>query len=206
EQRRPPRRTLRRHPPSLRQSLERLDDSGRGGRIYPVRADKRFDESTATDAVHLRIVKCLVQLFDVFIERVGNTDETAIGAAKMLEMERPFLCRLEFRRKNCQHAASDDRAFDLRRRINPDHGGAVDDRVEVVASALGIARRRASQWPDNGRTVLAQIRLPPLFRVLRMWTDEHARAYTRLSEVLEPRTDERHLLRRDEARRADIQN
>jgi hypothetical protein len=82
---------------------------------------------TSANVIAVWMAKRLVQLIHVLAEGSRDVDESAVRAPQVLEVQRPFLSRLELRRENREDTAPDNRALDFRRRVDADDGGAVND-------------------------------------------------------------------------------
>jgi len=69
-----------------------------------------------------------------------------------MEMERALLARFKLGIEDRQHWPADDPGLNERARIDPDHRGAVEKRIEVVTFCLDGNRIRSAGRPDDGRT------------------------------------------------------
>src|SRR5581483_9036437 len=103
---------------------------------------------------------------------------------------------------------ADDRALDLRARVDPDDGGAVEDRVVVGAAGGAAERELPAARPDGGLRV-AEVELAEALRGEGVRADEEPRAGERApvrAQRGHPPPDELRLVRRDEVRRADVEH
>src|SRR5207248_7707373 len=105
------------------------------------------------------------------------------------------------------HGTADDRALDLRGRVDPDDGVGVVERVEVVVARGLVVRSLAEPGPHAG--TLAQVDVGPLGGVQRMRADEKAGLGERPAagaEPVDPAADEVDLVPGDEARGAGVED
>ncbi len=126
---------------------------------------------------------------------------------EVVEVERPLLRLAELVGEDRVHRPADDRALDLRARVDPDDGGRVVDRVEVVPPR---APSSSGSSPSCGQTPTCGSSRPSVGQPLRgvagaAGRGSRPRASTppRARSALDPAAHERHLVRRDEVRRGD---
>ena len=102
-----------------------------------------------------------------------DVEMAEVVGAQVLEVERPLLGLAELVVEDRVHRPADDRALDLRARVDPDHRGGVVDRVEVVLPRRGLERLLAELRPD-GRLRVVERHARPLGGVPRVRPDDHA--------------------------------
>ena len=127
-----------------------------------------------------------------------------------MERARPA-CRRSRRRGSVQHALARDAGLDQAARVDADHAGAVDERVEVVGARVAAVRLRALAAARSRRCRDAERSTPRHWRrVLRMRADQDARrrgrSARRSRSGLDPPADEGDLVRGDERRRAEVED
>ena len=186
-----------------------LDETVRGGHVEAVRPHKRLDERPRLLIARGLPPHGVGQLRQVLRHRRRGREQPAVDVLEMLEVQRPFLLPGELVRQHGVHRPADDARLDQRARVHADDRDAVEHRVEVVGARLGVDRVRPAARPDAHRVVLGRIEVLPLIRVLRMRANENRRApqhrIGRGADRFDPAPHERHLVRRDERRRAEIQ-
>ena len=148
-----------------------------------------------------------LQLLGVLVEGARDVQQAELVRLQVVEVERPLLSLLELVGEDRVHGPADDRALDLRGRVDPDDRVRVVERVEVVVARRLVVRRLAEPRPDL--RALAQVDVRPLRGVQRVRPDEepglreHAAA---CAQPLDPAADEVDLVPGDEARRADVEH
>src|SRR5581483_11100140 len=143
----------------------------------------------------------LLQLVEVLVERPTDVE---VPVLEVVEVQRALLRLAELVREDGVHRPPDDGALDLGARVDPDDGGGVVDRVEVVVPRLALQRLLAEPRPDRGLRIV-EVDARPLRRVPRVRPDDHAGLVAARAQRGEPPPDERDLVARDEPGRAHVQ-
>src|SRR4030095_9067057 len=74
----------------------------------------------------------------MLIESVADRDKTAARGHKVVEVDGAMLVLDKFRNDNRQHRASDNPGLDESAGVQPDNGGAVENRIEVIGARVFI--------------------------------------------------------------------
>ena len=173
-----------------------------------MRTDERLDERTRLCGREFASHGCR-ELGDVVVERGRHVQQAAVGALQMPEMKGALLLSGELFRQHGVDGPPNDARLDLCAGVDADHRDAVEHRVVVVGARVGVDRIRPTARPDADRLVRRWVEIAPLRGVLRMGPDQNCgvahRGIGRPADRLDPSAHEAHFIRRDELRRAEVQ-
>ena len=189
----------------------RLDGIGKhpGCRyVHAARPDERLDEGAAGERAAAGVHRG-GELADVLVERRRQPQQAAVDVLEVLEVQRAVLLPGEFGVGDGEDRPPDDPRFDQRARVHAHDRHAVVHRVEVLGARVGIHGIGAGLRPDAERLIERRIEAAPLLGVLRVRPDQNRRLpqvrVRRPANGRDPPAHEADLVRRDERRRAEIQ-
>ena len=190
-----------------RRRLELLDDLRRGGDVEPERPNEAQEEPLVARVVVVVTQRAFKQ-YRVLGERLRDVEVAEALGHQVREMQGVELGAAKLVRQDRVDRPVDDRRLDLGARVDPDHGGGVKDRVEVVVARLLVERLLPAPRPDADPR-LVERDAAPLRGVARVRPDqepgvgEHAALPP---DRRDPPPHERHLVRSDELGRADVEH
>ena len=134
-----------------RRRLELLDDLRRGGDVEPERPNEAQKEPLVARVVVV-VTQRAFQQYRVLGERLRDVEVAEALGHQVREMEGVELGAAKLVRQDRVDRPVDDRRLDLGAGVDPDHGGGVKDRVEVVVARLHVERLLPAPRPDADAT------------------------------------------------------
>jgi hypothetical protein len=178
--------------------LNGFDKSRRRGGCAAEWTDKALDESRRLRVATAVSGKCRGQLRHMLVETPRHAQHTGVFVEEILQVQRAFLVVLRnLRLEDSEHGLPDDGRFDEGTGVDPDHRGAVVERVEVVLLRLGIDR---VSTPERNVGIAGEIDLLPFIQSRRVWSNQDPDVFQprvgTAAHRLDPALGERRLERR----------